>query len=134
MKKLNINLIKVENIFSSEHYLNFDDLFRFSYYDQETNKKQMISNFGLNNNIVKNSSQMKKFIFETILSNQNSKFYKKQKEVKELENKIKDKKAELRFKKDIYEYVSANIISEVDNFSKQKIKNKISILILQEEC
>ena len=59
---------------------------------------------------------MKKFIFETILSNQNSKFYKKQKEVKELENKIKDKKAELRFKKDIYEYVSANIISEVDNF------------------
>ena len=131
MKKLNINLIKVENIFSSEHYLNFDDLFRFSYYDQETNKKQMISNFGLNNNIVKNSSQMKKFIFETILSNQNSKFYKKQKEVKELENKIKDKKAELRFKKDIYEYVSANIISEVDNFSKQKIKNKISILQTQ---
>ncbi|MBY6825563.1 AAA family ATPase, partial [Clostridium botulinum] len=68
LEKLNIGLIKVENIFSSEHYLNFDDLFRFSYYDQETNKNQMISDFGTGRNLLKKSPQMKKFIFETLLS------------------------------------------------------------------
>lgn len=99
MKKLEVSLIKVENIFSSEHYLNFDDLFRFSYYDQETDKKQMISNFGVGKNILRNSSQMKRFIFETILSNPHSEFYRKQKEIKILESELKGKKAELEFKK-----------------------------------
>ncbi|NFG24588.1 hypothetical protein FDB53_13975 [Clostridium botulinum] len=106
LEKLNIGLIKVENIFSSEHYLNFDDLFRFSYYDQETNKNQMISDFGTGRNLLKKSPQMKKFIFETLLSYSNHQYYSKQRQVKELEKLLKEKKDELDIKYKLHKLIS----------------------------
>lgn len=105
LKALDVNLIKVENIFSSEHYLNFEDLFRYSYYDQQTPKEQMISDFGTGKNIVKKSSQMKKFIFETLLSYSNDKYYYKLKLVKELEGRLKELKDEKKFKLELYKEV-----------------------------
>lgn len=132
LKTLDVNLIKVENIFSSEHYLNFDDLFRYSYYDQQTSKEQMISDFGVGKNILKKSSQMKKFIFETLLSYSNNKYYYKLKLVKELESRIKELKNERNFKRDLYkeivdyskinlsEYKYENIISELTALQKRK--------------
>ncbi|WP_238907379.1 hypothetical protein [Clostridium sp. YIM B02506] len=132
LKTLDVNLIKVENIFSSEHYLNFDDLFRYSYYDQQTSKEQMISDFGLGKNILKKSSQMKKFIFETLLSYSNNKYYYKLKLVKQLESRIKELKNERKFKEDLYrevvdyskinlsEYKYENIISELTSLKKRK--------------
>lgn len=107
LEKLDIGLIRVENIFSSEHYLNFDDLFRFSYYDQETNKNQMISDFGTGKNFLKKSPQMKKFIFEYLLSYSNHEYYFQQKEVKKIQKLLKEKKDELDF-----EYKLQNLIRQ----------------------
>lgn len=120
LEKLDIGLIRVENIFSSEHYLNFDDLFRFSYYDQETNKNQMISDFGTGNNLLKKSPLMKKFIFEYLLSYSNHEYYFQQKKVKKIEKLLKEKKDELNF-----EYKLQNLIRK----SEQKINTNEAELL-----
>jgi len=143
LEKLAINIIKVENIFSSEHYLNFDDLFRYSYYDQHTSKKQMISDFGIGRNVLKKSQQMKKFIFETLLSVSNNKYYKTQRLMKEKEIEIKEKKAELSFKQkmffEILNLVNSNLsdytISEIDKkiMGFQQEKDNILNSFMQEE-
>lgn len=131
LEKLNINLMRIENILSVEHYLNFDDLFRFNYYDQETDKRQMISNFGVGKSIFKNSAQMKRFIFETILSHPKPEYYSLQKEIKILENNLKEKKAEILLKEKVYNHISENLSLVTGEHKKKEIKDKIDNLIYQ---
>lgn len=125
---LDIDLIKVENIFSTEHYLNFDDLFRFSYYDQFTSKKQMISDFGVGKNMLKHSPQMKKFIFETLLSYSNHKYYYKLKEIKNLEYEIRELKSTKNVKDNIYQQISSYLDTDIKQYDYEEIVNKINDL------
>ncbi|WP_317310237.1 hypothetical protein [Clostridium thermobutyricum] len=125
---LDIDLIKVENIFSTEHYLNFNDLFRYSYYDQFTSKKQMISDFGVGRNMLKNSPQMKKFIFETLLSYSNRKYYYKLKEVKRLESQIRELKSTKNFKSNIYQQITNYLGVDLRQYNYDEIIEEINNL------
>lgn len=128
LETLEVDLIKVENIFSSEHYLNFDDLFRYNYYDQETPKSQMISDFGTGSNVLRKTSQIKKFIFETLLSCSNHEYYANQKRMKENESEIREKKSEVAFKQKVFDEISNSMKLNLSGYSGNEIIEEIKKL------
>lgn len=91
-EKLNINLVEITQ-YESAHRINFEDIMRYIYYDQITDNNVIISEFGIDrNDRYKNSNLMKRSIFELIMSSYFKEFYDTHYQIKNLNNKLQEKK------------------------------------------
>lgn len=76
MNKLGIEFVEIAQN-NTTHRLNIDDLFRYIYYDQLTENKKIIGEFGIQaSDYFKNSNIMKRSIFEVLMSGYNDEYYK----------------------------------------------------------
>lgn len=75
LDKLGIDLIEISQN-SNTHKLNFEDLTRFIYYDQITDNRKIINEFGIrSSDFYKNSNIMKRSIFELLMSGYLDEYY-----------------------------------------------------------
>lgn len=96
MNKLGIEFVEIEQN-NTTHRLNIDDLFRYIYYDQLTENKKIISEFGIQPyDYFKNSNIMKRSIFEVLMSGYNDEYYKKYSELKNLTKELQVEKQKLK--------------------------------------
>lgn len=134
MKKLNIEYIEIEQN-DSVHRLNFDDLFRYIYYDQLTENKKIISDFGVqSSDYFKNSNIMKRSIFEVLMSGYSDKYYEKFFELKALNKKLNIEKQKLKsieiIQSEILKQLSKSDITDINaelNETKVELKRLIGI-------
>lgn len=96
MNKLGIEFVEIEQN-NTTHRLNIDDLFRYIYYDQLTENKKIISEFGIQpSDYFKNSNIMKRSIFEVLMSGYSDEYYKKYSELKTLNKELQIEKQKLK--------------------------------------
>jgi DNA repair exonuclease SbcCD ATPase subunit len=131
LEKLGIDIIEV-NQNSNTHKVNFDDLLRFVYYDQVTDNRKIINEFGIKStDFYKNSNIMKRSIFEVLMSGYNEEYYSVYYQLKELNKKLQEEKEN----KKSLEIIKDNIlrqtnVSSVENLKDdlQEVKNEIDRL------
>ncbi|PEE73593.1 hypothetical protein COM81_27785 [Priestia megaterium] len=92
MEKLGIDVIEITQN-SSTHKINFEDLTRFVYYDQITDNRKIINEFGIkSSDFYKNSNIMKRSIFELLMSGYFEEYYTTYYEMKNLNTKLQKEK------------------------------------------
>lgn len=135
LEKLGIDIIEITQN-SSTHKINFDDLMRYIYYDQITDNRKIISEFGIKaTDFYKNSNIMKRSIFEILMSGYNEEYYSVYYKIKNLNKKNQEEKE----RKKSLEIVKQNIlkqtyIADIDNYRDLKhdlIEIKIEIKRLE---
>ena len=129
LEKLNIGITEVSQ-FSTNHKINFDDLFRLMYYDQKTPSGEIIGGFGIKSmDYFKNSSIMKRSIFEILISDYFKEYYNTYYEIKD---KLKEKEEIKETKKSIQSLIEGVVretnldkiedIEEVISYNKDEIE------------
>ncbi|MDT9335067.1 hypothetical protein P3F01_01620 [Clostridium perfringens] len=129
LEKLNIGITEVSQ-FSTNHKINFDDLFRLMYYDQKTPSGEIIGGFGIKStDYFKNSSIMKRSIFEILISDYFKEYYNTYYEIKD---KLKEKEEIKETKKSIQSLIEGVVretnldkiedIEEVISYNKGEIE------------
>jgi len=123
-EKLGIEKIEITQN-SSTHRINFEDLMRFIYYDQITDNRQVISEFGIrSSDFFRNSSIMKRSIFELLMSGYNEKYYKLYFLLKDLTKKLQDEKEKLNS----LEIIQKNIQKQTGLINSEGLQAKHSAL------
>jgi len=128
MNKLGIEFVEIEQN-NTTHRLNIDDLFRYIYYDQLTENKKIISEFGIKSpDYFKNSNIMKRSIFEVLMSGYNDEYYKKYSELKSLTKELQVEKQKLKSIEIIqYEILKQLRKSNIENINQELIATKTEI-------
>lgn len=121
LEKLGIDIIEITQN-SSTHKVNFEDLMRYVYYDQVTDNRKIINEFGIkSNDFYRNSNLMKRSIFEVLMSGYNEEFYSMYYELKDLNKKIQEEK---ETKKSL-EIVKANILEQARILDNEDINERL---------
>lgn len=118
--ELGIDIIEISQN-NTTHKVNFDDLMRYVYYDQSTENKKIINEFGIkSNDYFKNSNIMKRSIFEILMSEYNDKYYEEYYKLKEL---LKELDTEKQLYKSI-EILKSDINKQVEILPNDNIEQK----------
>ncbi|BCC50424.1 MULTISPECIES: AAA family ATPase [Bacillus cereus group] len=133
LEKLGIDIIEITQN-SSTHKVNFEDLMRYVYYDQITDNRKIINEFGIrSSDFYKNSNIMKRSIFEILMSKYNEEYYSTYYKLKNLNKQLQDEK---EIKKAL-EIVRSNLlrqtkVSQPENLNDELIDVKKRIRKLQD--
>lgn len=132
LEKLGIDIIEISQN-SNTHKMNFDDLMRYIYYDQVTDNRKIINEFGINpSDFYKNSNIMKRSIFEVLMSGYNEEYYSVYYKIKDLNKRLQGEKEN----KKSLEMLRDNILKQMqitkqENFKDEFLKTKKEIIRLK---
>ncbi|MDO5291603.1 MAG: AAA family ATPase [bacterium] len=128
--KLNIDIVQMEQ-YNQRHYLNFEDLMRYVYYEQGNNRT-IIGEFGISSkNYVRNSELMKRAIFEVLMMSFMPEYYQVYNEIRNIQKEIEDKKNEIKSIQIIKDKIVVNIDVSEENIlmSLEKCKKERQRLV-----
>ncbi|MCE4045160.1 hypothetical protein LXM56_13555 [Lysinibacillus fusiformis] len=121
LSELGIDIIEIAQN-NTTHRVNFDDLMRYIYYDQSTENRKIINEFGIkSNDFFKNSNIMKRSIFEILMSGYNERYYKEYYKLKDL---LKEMNAEKQFYKSI-EILKNDIVKQLEVSNRENVNEEL---------
>ena len=127
LEKLGIDLAEVTQN-SNTHKVNFDDLMRYVYYDQITDNKRIVNEFGIKpNDFYRNSNIMKRSIFEVIMSGYNEEYYSVYYQLKELNKSLQEEKE----KRKALEIVRDNILKQTNILTSENLNDDLKKVKLE---
>ncbi|EJR13189.1 hypothetical protein LKL81_11245 [Bacillus paranthracis] len=121
LAKLGIDVIEITQN-SSTHRINFEDLMRYVYYDQITDNRKIINEFGIkSSDFYKNSNIMKRSIFELLMSGYLEEYYSTYYKIKNVNTRLQEEKEN----KKSLEIVKQNILKQIIYTDNEDFKENL---------